>query len=291
VLGHAVASIVVVVVRGVVQVLLHELHSPEVVAEGRVEDEHKGLVLDGSGFPLDLVHDDGEAVHLVVVVVVQWFLLWMTVFGMVVLLSAVGDRLQAGVGGHAGDLVAVGCCWGFPKNLGGRVVVVTFMERSSAAAAAGSGVAFVQGKLRVDGGCVDFLLAVPFHVAKIVLVLILIIIIEVSLGKIAVVGMGGNIAALVAFMRMLMGKGLDRWKRGGRFHGKGLCRVGFFRLFLVDHERRVEELVGLGVISLGQDQNTSSVVQIKHTAILLSVLLELQVESAVVAKHQRAFVL
>mmetsp|Transcript_17194 Transcript_17194/g.42883 ORF Transcript_17194/g.42883 Transcript_17194/m.42883 type:complete len:222 (-) Transcript_17194:1676-2341(-) len=54
--------------------------------------------------------------------------------------------------------------------------------------------------------------------------------------------------------------------------------VGFFRVFLVDHQGRIEKRIGFGVVSLGQDHHTSSVVEIKSASVHFFVLLELQLQ-------------
>jgi len=64
------------------------------------------------------------------------------------------------------------------------------------------------------------------------------------------------------------------------FHGKRVvpgCSV--FGFLLVDHECRIEELVGLGIISLAEDQDGGSVVDASHETILFVVelLLEWQI--------------
>jgi len=81
-------------------VSLHELHPPQVVAQGRVENQHEGLVLDGCRVPFGFFHHNGQGIDLVMVVV----LAFQSVLGVVFLLSAVVQSSKPGCRRHAGNL-------------------------------------------------------------------------------------------------------------------------------------------------------------------------------------------
>jgi len=116
-------------------VLLHQLHSPQVIAQSRVENQYKGFVLNGGGFPFHLVHDDRKTVHLVVgvvhVVVVEWFVfvfVFVFVLAVIFLLAAIGNRSQERVGRHSRNLVPARCDRILVKDLAAATIVVAIVR-------------------------------------------------------------------------------------------------------------------------------------------------------------------
>mmetsp|Transcript_10935 Transcript_10935/g.27706 ORF Transcript_10935/g.27706 Transcript_10935/m.27706 type:complete len:219 (-) Transcript_10935:181-837(-) len=103
--------VVRIVARGRFEVLLHELHAPQVIAQSSVEDENKGFVLNGGGVPFGFFHYNWEAVDLVVL----WSLS-AVLFLVVFLLSGVRQRLKAREGSHSRDLASALCGRSFSKD-------------------------------------------------------------------------------------------------------------------------------------------------------------------------------